>query len=81
MAALSIPSKRRLANEFGTVDYLGGEEVVRVKTLRKARSAGDTTNWPPFLKLGRLVRYDLDDVDRWLETRKRGSVKPQPRAA
>lgn len=40
--------------------YLG----LAASTLEKARLTG---NGPPFLKLGRIVRYRGEDLDAWLE--------------
>lgn len=39
--------------------------------LAKSRLNGDG---PPFIKVGRLVLYDLNDVDTWLSDRKRRST-------
>lgn len=40
-------------------------------TLAKLRCSG---GGPPFLKLGRSVRYALADVDAWLATKRRLST-------
>ncbi|MFN3859650.1 MAG: helix-turn-helix transcriptional regulator [Caulobacter sp.] len=42
-----------------------------VSTLNKLRVFG---GGPVFLKLGRRVVYDLADLDRWLETKRRRST-------
>ena len=47
--------------------YLG----LAVSTLNKWRCYG---NGPQFLKLGRVIRYRKDDLDRFLETRMFGST-------
>lgn len=44
--------------------YLG----ISKSTLEKMRVNG---GGPPFLKLGRSVRYRADDLDRWLSERVR----------
>lgn len=38
-------------------------------TLRGWRRQG---NGPPYIKVGRAVRYRLEDVERWTEERRRG---------
>lgn len=42
-----------------------------VSTLNKLRVFG---GGPVFLKLGRRVAYDVADLDRWLETKRRRST-------
>ena len=41
------------------------------RTLEKWRAAGQG---PPFLKSGACVLYDLDEVDAWLDARRRPST-------
>lgn len=45
---------------------LAAELRVSVKTLQAWRLKGEG---PPFVKLGRAVRYNKDDVLAWLESR------------
>jgi excisionase family DNA binding protein len=46
-------------------------------TLNQMRSGG---RGPRFLKLGRSIRYDTNDLDAWLDRNKRHSTnEPQPR--
>lgn len=57
--------------------YLGGDEdPVAVHTLTKWRLRG---MGPPYLKLGDAqnapVRYDADDLDRWLDERRKGGER------
>lgn len=40
-------------------------------TLEKLRVTGDG---PPFLKVGRVVLYDRDDLDAWLSSKRRTST-------
>ena len=40
-------------------------------TLAKWRVTGEG---PQFIKVGRAVRYDPTDLDRWLDARKQGST-------
>lgn len=42
-----------------------------VRTLQKWRYRG---GGPPFVKLGRLVRYDVEDLTEWVEARKLAST-------
>jgi predicted DNA-binding transcriptional regulator AlpA len=49
-----------------------------VSTLRKSRLTGDG---PPFLKLGKSVRYRKSDVDQWLASRRRRSTSDPGQAA
>jgi len=63
--------KKRCLTEKETAHYLG----VSCSVLRHARMDGDRKDKfksPPFIKLGRAVRYLKDDLDRWLETLRKG---------
>jgi hypothetical protein len=53
-------------------------EHIRVSTswLAKSRLSGDG---PPFIKAGRTVLYDINDVERWMDNRKRASTSASPR--
>lgn len=44
---------------------------IAVPTLEKMRLTG---NGPPFIKAGRLVTYDIADLDAWLASMKRAST-------
>ena len=44
------------------------------RTLEKWRLAADG---PPFFKVRGAVRYDLDDVARWLERKRRRSTSDE----
>lgn len=57
---------RRTLTEKEACQYLG----VSRSFLAQARMEGNRKNrtpGPPFLKLGRAVRYRIDDLDTWLE--------------
>lgn len=41
--------------------------------LRQSRVSGNP-DAPPFVKIGRAVRYLRDDLDRWLEKKRRTST-------
>lgn len=54
----------------GLCKYLGG--VVSPRTAEKWRLTGEG---PPFIRVSRnLILYDLDDVDKWLASRRRIST-------
>jgi len=45
---------------------------VSASFLRKARSIGvlgNSTTPPPYVQLGRAIRYRRSDLDRWLDAR------------
>jgi hypothetical protein len=66
--------RRRLADENKAAELLD----VRPQALRNARCTGkgELATIPHF-KVGRLVKYDLDWIDRvWLERRRRGITAP-----
>jgi predicted DNA-binding transcriptional regulator AlpA len=46
--------------------------------LNKLRCDG---NGPVFIKRGRAVRYDLDDIDAWLDSLKRRSTSAHKEVA
>lgn len=54
-----------------TQEELAERMRVSPSTLAKARVTGDG---PPFLKIGRSVRYEVAAVDQWLEARRRTST-------
>lgn len=54
-----------------TEDDLAKRWNVAPKTLANQRCRGDG---PPFIKLGRMVRYDADVADRWATERTVGST-------
>lgn len=50
-------------------DYIGAS----VSYLAKARSEGNRdghTPGPPYSKIGKVVRYDLEDLDDWIRANK-----------
>lgn len=55
-----------MANELLNTDALAAELGLAPITLRKLRMRGDG---PPFVKVGRSVRYRADDVRAWLSAR------------
>ncbi|MCP4316422.1 MAG: helix-turn-helix domain-containing protein [Hyphomicrobiales bacterium] len=61
---MQTPQRRNTAE---AADYLG----LARRTLEKYRIHG---GGPAFYKLGRRVVYDTDDLDAWLQTRRRRST-------
>ena len=58
---------KRSVTEADAAEYIG----MSASFLRQSRYAGDRethTPGPKFLKIGRTVRYLIDDLDEWLET-------------
>lgn len=59
------PERPRLLNEFEAADYLS----MSVGWLRKSRMLGwreGRTTPPPYVRLGRAVKYDPRDLDAWI---------------
>lgn len=57
---------KRVMNEKEAAIYIG----MSVPFLRQSRMDGNRenrTDAPPYLKIGRAVRYLREDLDRWLE--------------
>ena len=68
---------RRTLTEKDAARYIGMSR----SWLAQSRM-NDTAGAPPFLKIGRAVRYLRDDLDTWLEHRRRPSpINAQPRSA
>lgn len=62
--------ERRLISEMEAAKYLG----VSRPFLAKSRMDGQRKNHtpgPPYIKLGRAVRYDIRDLDEWIELHRR----------
>lgn len=61
---------KRSLNESEASEYVG----LAKSTLRNVRSNGFRPKHlppPPFLKVGRAIRYLKDDLDKWLESFRR----------
>lgn len=74
MATVQKPQKdvipARLISDRETANYIG----VSVDFLRKCRSEGNRQNrtiGPPYVRFGRSIRYDLGDLNAWIEQHKR----------
>jgi excisionase family DNA binding protein len=57
---------RRIADPSGTAAYL----KITVRHLRNLQAKAAL----PYFKVGGLVRFDLDEVDAWLESRRAGAT-------
>jgi len=58
-------------DELMTTEQLAAELSVPPSRLHKARVSGIDS--PPFIKLGRLVRYRRGDIREWIASRERSS--------
>lgn len=58
--------ERRALTSAETTQYINMSE----SWLRQSRMNG-SSDAPPFIKIGRSVRYLRDDLDAWLEQRRR----------
>jgi predicted DNA-binding transcriptional regulator AlpA len=59
--------KARALSEIETAEYIGMSRSF----LRQSRMEGNRENRtpaPPFIKIGRAVRYIKDDLDNWLNS-------------
>jgi predicted DNA-binding transcriptional regulator AlpA len=59
--------KARALSEIETAEYIG----LSRSFLRQSRMEGNRENRtpaPPFIKIGRAVRYIKDDLDNWLNS-------------
>lgn len=64
------PVTRRLLTDPEAATYLG----VSLSFLRQGRMEGRRANrspGPPFIKMGKAIRYDLQDLDSWLAANRR----------
>lgn len=58
---------KRALSEIETAEYIGMSRSF----LRQSRMEGNRTNRtpaPPFIKIGRAVRYLKEDLDNWLNS-------------
>jgi len=64
------PVQRRLLTDPEAATYLG----VSISFLRQGRMEGRRATrspGPPFIKMGKAIRYDLQDLDAWLAANRR----------
>jgi len=60
---------RRLVSEREAAKYIG----FSVSYLRQSRMNGNLrgrTPAPPYIRIGRSVRYDIADLDNWIDERR-----------
>lgn len=65
-----METPNRLLTERDAAAYIGFSRAF----LANARSYGDLpgrTAAPPFIKIGRIIRYDLRDLDSWIEAHRK----------
>lgn len=63
------PIRPRLINEKDAARYIGMSESFLRKGRMEGKRQGKTPP-PPYLRLGRSIKYRLEDLDQWLEARK-----------
>ena len=63
MTEITEGSNRRFLNEKQTASYLG----LSVKTLQRYRL---TESCLPYIKLGKRVLYDMNDLNEYMESNK-----------
>ena len=61
-------------NEYGDTHQTAERAGISASFLNKARVTGDG---PPFVKIGKAVRYHWPAVEAWLQTRVRRSTSEQ----
>jgi predicted DNA-binding transcriptional regulator AlpA len=64
---MSYSTQPRALSEIETAEYIGMSRSF----LRQSRMEGNRENRtpaPPFIKIGRAVRYIKDDLDNWLNS-------------
>lgn len=65
--------KRKLLTEAEAAKYIGMSKSFLAKSrCEGARTA--RTEGPPWAKIGRYVRYDLEDLKTWICEHKRGGA-------
>lgn len=68
-AETPAPIQPRLINEKDAARYIGMSESFLRKGRMEGKRQGKTPP-PPYLRLGRSIKYRLEDLDQWLEARK-----------
>jgi len=66
-AYMPTQQNKRALSEIETAEYIGMSRSF----LRQSRMEGNRDNRtpaPPFIKIGRAVRYLKDDLDNWLNS-------------
>ena len=60
-----MEAPRRLLNERESCRYLAVSRSFLAKARMDGTLAGRTPG-PPFIRIGRAIRYDVTDLDAWL---------------
>ncbi len=66
-------STSRILRTRKAASYVG----LSASTLEKMRLSGDG---PRFVRLGRVVGYDVQDLDAWIDQRRAQTSRPEPAA-
>jgi hypothetical protein len=67
---------RKLHDEHSAGRYLGGDDApISPRVLQRMRQIG---GGPAYCKVGAAIRYDEDDLDRYLEQCRRLSTSEEP---
>ena len=67
---------RRLLSEAETAEMIGMSRGFLRRSRMEGRREGHTLA-PPWIQIGRTIRYDLQDVTAWIEARKVRPTAPQ----
>lgn len=65
-----MSDKPELLDERESARYISMSPAF-LRCGRSTGTVGNRTPSPPFLKLGRAIRYDRRDLDEWLAARRR----------
>lgn len=60
---------REWKDEEAAAEHIG-MSVSYLRMDRQRGTVGNRTPGPPYYKIGRSIRYDVRDLDAWLETRR-----------
>ena len=76
---MALQLAKDIAHRFGGSEYIDTRQAadragISASFLNKARITGDG---PPFIKVGKAVRYHWPDVAAWLHARTRRSTSEQ----
>jgi predicted DNA-binding transcriptional regulator AlpA len=60
---------KRALTEIETADYIGmSRSFLRQARMEANQFKANQTSAPPFIKIGRAVRYLREDLDAWLDS-------------
>jgi len=72
-----MSAAQTISPEYETEQELARRTGTAADTWAKRRRTG---NGPPFVKLGKSVRYRIADVDAWLASCRRSRTRPSKNA-